>query len=236
MTVVSKYPKFILFAVVLFVINLLVMNNGVAYWDEDEAAYAGFAIEMLQTGDWVNPNFEHATIHRKTPLHFWTIASCYKLFGTNEFATRLPSSIAILLTCFLVFRLGRNLWGEKIACRAALILMSSIAIPIMGKMAFTDATLLCFSTLSVLSLLNYMEQPNWRWNLGLLARNCFWNIDQRSTNYFTTRRNVAVVSDFSSEPKESHWNTSLDFWTYCFVTFCLLVLLVLLAGLQLLAK
>lgn len=147
--------------------NLLVNNHQVSLWDEDEAAYAGFGTQMLQSGDWVNPTFKYSTIHRKTPLHFWTITASFAVFGANEFALRLPSVLAILLSCWLVFALGKPIFGVLNAKRAALILSSSILLPMMAKIAFTDATLLCFSTLSVLSLFNYLYQPNWRWNVGL---------------------------------------------------------------------
>lgn len=153
-------------AILLF-INLLWMNHSITLWDEDEAAYAGFAQQMLATGDWVEPSYPWSEIHRKTPLHFWTIAASFKLLGVHEFALRLPSVLAILLTCFLVFRWGRHLFGALTAKRAAVILATSIQLPLMGKIAFTDATLLLFETMAVLALLNYLERPNWKWNLAL---------------------------------------------------------------------
>lgn len=155
------------FAAIMLVVNLLIMNHSVTFWDEDEAAYAGFAIEMLNSGDWINPKYEWSTIHRKTPFHFWTIAVSYKIFGINEFATRLPSVLAILLTCLSVFLMGKKLLGEKAALQAAIILATSIQLPLMGKISLTDATLLLFQTTSVLALLNYLYQPSWKWNLLL---------------------------------------------------------------------
>lgn len=151
----------------LFVITLLVGNYSTTLWDEDEAAYAGFGTEMIQSGDWVNPQFKYSTIHRKTPLHFWTIASSYQIFGVHEFALRVPSVLAILLTCWLVFLLGKPIFGVLNAKRAAFILASSVVLPLMAKIAFTDATLLCFSTLAVLCLFNYLQTPHWKYNLGL---------------------------------------------------------------------
>jgi len=163
----SDTSKFLLIAMAMLAINLLVMNHAVSLWDEDEAAYAGFALEMIESGDWVNPEFTHATIHRKTPLHFWLIATSYQLFGVNEFAVRFSSALAIFFTCLLVFQFGKSVFGKIEAQRAAIILASSIALPLLGKIALTDATLLLFSTAAVLSLFNYIEKPNWRWNVVL---------------------------------------------------------------------
>lgn len=163
----KKYPRFVWFIGILFVVNLLWMNNSVSLWDEDEAAYAGFGMTILETGNWVEPSYQWSVIHRKTPFHFWSIAISYKLFGVNEFALRIPSALAILLTCWFVFLFGRPLFGQKNACRAAIILATSIQLPLMGKIALTDASLLLFQTIGVLSLLNYLYRPSWKWNVGL---------------------------------------------------------------------
>jgi 4-amino-4-deoxy-L-arabinose transferase-like glycosyltransferase len=160
-------PRFTYLVSALFVCMLLVGNHSTTLWDEDEAAYAGFGTEMVQTGNWVNPQFKYSTIHRKTPLHFWSIAVSYQIFGVNEFALRMPSVLAILLTCWLLFLLGKPIFGVLNAKRAAFILASSVVLPLMAKIAFTDATLLCFSTLAVLSLFNYLYQPHWKYNTGL---------------------------------------------------------------------
>ncbi|BDS11963.1 ArnT family glycosyltransferase [Aureispira anguillae] len=163
----KKSTQFVWLIGIVFVVNLLWMNHSVTLWDEDEAAYAGFAIEMLNSGDWVNPEYQWSVIHRKTPFHFWSIAISYQIFGVNEFAVRMPSVLAILLTCLMVFRMGRTLVGDKNAGRAAVILATSVQLPLMGKIALTDASLLLFETVAVLSLLNFLNRPSWKWNLGL---------------------------------------------------------------------
>ncbi|MCH2044205.1 MAG: glycosyltransferase family 39 protein [Saprospiraceae bacterium] len=142
------------------------MNHSVSLWDEDEAAYAGFGQQMLATGDWLIPEFEWSRIHRKTPFHFWTVATSFSIFGVNEFALRLPSTLAVFLTCFLVFYWGRFIFGEPKARVAAIVLASSIVLPVIGKVALTDAHLLLFQTSAVLALFNYLQNPNWKWNLA----------------------------------------------------------------------
>ncbi|MFK7797846.1 MAG: ArnT family glycosyltransferase, partial [Aureispira sp.] len=144
-----------------------VNNHQVSLWDEDEAAYAGFAQQMVTTGDWVNPNYPQSVIHRKTPLHFWAIGGSYQVFGQNEFAVRFSSALAILLTCLLVYLGTRNWLGQTVAERAAVILATTIQLPLMGKIAFTDATLLLFETAAMIGLVRYLYQPHWRWNVLL---------------------------------------------------------------------
>lgn len=159
--------KFAIFIALLLAVNLLVNNHAVSLWDEDEAAYAGFAQRMVETGNWVTPEYPQSVIHRKTPLHFWAIGGSYQVFGENEFAVRFSSALAIFLTCLLVYFGTRSWLGNTTAERAAVILATSIQLPLMGKIAFTDATLLLFETGAVLGLLRYLQQPHWRWNVLL---------------------------------------------------------------------
>jgi 4-amino-4-deoxy-L-arabinose transferase-like glycosyltransferase len=159
--------NFLLFVALFLTINLLLRNHQVSLWEEDEAAYMGFALQMLETGDWVEPGYQWSTIHRKTPLHIWTIALSFSCFGYNEFALRLPAVLAVLCCIFVLYRFSIPIWGSNVAKTAAIILACSIQLPLMGKIAFTDATLLLFETIALLALVNYLHRPHWKWNLAL---------------------------------------------------------------------
>ena len=68
---------------------IVFVNNGkISLWDQDEAAYAGFAKRMIETHNYIVPDFTWSEPHRKPPLHFWLIALSYKIFGVNTFALR----------------------------------------------------------------------------------------------------------------------------------------------------
>jgi 4-amino-4-deoxy-L-arabinose transferase-like glycosyltransferase len=157
--------KWLYLFISLLTINLFLYNGQISLWDEDEAAYAGFASTMLETGNWVQPEFLWSHIHRKTPLHFWNIAVAYQVFGVNEWATRLSSALAVLLSCLLLWRWGTTVFGEKTARWSTIVLATSLAVPVTGKMALTDATLLLCQTGAVLALFNYLLHPSWKWNL-----------------------------------------------------------------------
>lgn len=159
----NKQTTFFWLIIGILCINLLVNNHSITLWDEDEAAYAGFAERMYEGASWVNPEYEWSRVHRKIPLHFWAIACSYHIFGVNEFAVRFPGALAILLTCLSVFFLGRPIFGAALARWAAIILSTSIVLPIMGKIGLTDATLLLSQTIAVLGLLNFVLVPQWKW-------------------------------------------------------------------------
>ncbi|WP_027000456.1 ArnT family glycosyltransferase [Eisenibacter elegans] len=155
----------VFFGLALF--NVFLNNHNTSLWDEDEAAYAGFAHVMRTTGNWVVPDFLWSEPHRKTPLHFWAIAGSYWLFGENEFAVRFPSALSVVLTCLTLYWLGREVFGREVTLGAALLMACSILLPNLGKISVTDALLTFFETVAALAIIRHYERPSWRW-AGLL--------------------------------------------------------------------
>ncbi len=136
---------------------LLAWNQYVSLWDQDEAAYAGFAKRMIETGNWIIPEFTWSEIHRKPPMHFWLIALSYKIFGINTFAVRFFPALAVWLSTVLIRFWGRYLFGEKVSRWAVLLLAGHVFLLLLGKMAVTDALLLFFYTLAGLSLYDFLR-------------------------------------------------------------------------------
>jgi len=154
-----------LFIGMLLVVIVIVNNWGISLWDQDEAAYAGFGYNMITTGDWLIPDFPWSDIHRKPPLHFWGIATAYKLFGVNEFAVRFFASLAIIFSYLLIYWQGKKFFGERESYIAVVVLGTSFLVPAMGKMAVTDGPLLLFSVLCTFALLNVLQFRSIKWTL-----------------------------------------------------------------------
>ncbi|MEM8641388.1 MAG: glycosyltransferase family 39 protein [Cyanobacteria bacterium P01_G01_bin.54] len=142
-------------------------NGAIALWDQDEAAYAGFALRMVKTGDWLLPNFTWSAIHQKPPLQFWAIATAYQTLGISEFTARLPGSLAILATGLSFILLGRGLWRLSVRAIAALLCWSSLLLPVLAKVALTDGLLVWLETVAMLSWLQLLRQTRWHWQLWL---------------------------------------------------------------------
>lgn len=157
----NKRLHFAAFAVLLF--TLLIHNNSTSLWDQDEAAYASFGVNMVEGGDWLIPEAEWADIHRKPPLHFWNIALSMKIFGINEFAIRLSSTILIFGTYLLLyFGLG-DIFSRKQSFIASIVLATSLLVPALGKIAVTDGTILFFSTLCSVAMIKVLYSHHWKW-------------------------------------------------------------------------
>lgn len=157
---IAKHWLYVLFGLVLF---MLLVNNGLSLWDQDESAYAGFGKRMVESGDWLVPEFPWSDVHRKTPFHFWNISFFYSIFGISEFTMRLSSVLYVFGTMLLLFFNLRKYIGERTAVASVIILASSYLVPTLAKVAVTDATLLFFSTLCAVSVIHVLLDFKWKW-------------------------------------------------------------------------
>lgn len=177
-------PLFLLFA--FSIIAFLGLKEPL--WDQDEAAYFGFASNMNQTNDWIVPDYPISEPHRKTPLHFWTSALFMKVLGIKHFAFRLANTLYFLLCGLLVYAFANslnsnsnNLNFEKrneIAFRSSIIFLSSIFLMIYQRISLTDIGLLFYSLLGLFSFWNviaFVPNPEIKRN-PLLKSPFFWVI------------------------------------------------------------
>jgi len=95
-------------ALALALALVLLGHRGI--WDPDEGRYTNVALNMLRSGDWINPHRSTEVGHwTKPPLTYWAIASSVAVFGWNAWAARLPAALSYLLCTWLAFRTGRRL-------------------------------------------------------------------------------------------------------------------------------
>ncbi len=145
---------------ICWAIALATLLAGVYTWpvfDQDEAAYAGFTMNMVQTSDFWTPEFIWSDVHRKTPLHFWMITVFYKLFGYGEFPTRIPALLSIIGVCYLVWSYLKKHHSKETANLVLLILSGNVLLGVYARMSVTDGPLLFFQTLGALSLIRFTQ-------------------------------------------------------------------------------
>ena len=81
--------------------------------DSTESRYAEIARKMLESGDWVTPQFDYGVpFWGKPPLSTWLSAASMAVFGVNEFAARLPSFLLLLGCGALVHALAVQRGGR----------------------------------------------------------------------------------------------------------------------------
>jgi 4-amino-4-deoxy-L-arabinose transferase-like glycosyltransferase len=138
----AHYALLLTAGTLLFLVNL----GGPALWDIDEGRNATAALEMREAGDWIKPTFNGQLRSHKPVLLYWLQMAAYDLFGVNEFAVRLPSALAALVTILFVYELGRALFNPGTGLLAGLVLASSILFCAAAHFANPDALLLAFIT------------------------------------------------------------------------------------------
>ncbi len=119
----------------------------------DEGRYAEIPREMVATGDWLTPRLNAIKYFEKPPLQYWATATAYTVFGQHHWTARLWPALSGMLCLLLVFFAGRQLFGEKIAFYAALILASSPGFIMVGQINTLDMGLTLFMSATLLCLL-----------------------------------------------------------------------------------
>ncbi len=127
---------------------------------------------MLHNGNYLNLYFEHRpdTWNAKPPLMIWLIVACYKLFGQNELALRLPAALSTLGFFVYFFRLISNIDSAKTAFFSCLVLLSCKAVIgfHVGIGGDFDALLLFLLTASAYYFVCFIDNEN-KNNLYLAA-------------------------------------------------------------------
>lgn len=151
--------EFALIAALTLTLNL-VGNGAVGLWDRDEPRYATCTREMAERHDWIFPTFNGQPRFHKPVLIYWLMRAGTALGGDNPFGARLVSAFAGMVTCLVVWRLGRSIGGPRVGLMAALILAVAPIMVAESKLATTDATL-CL--------------------LFVLAQACVWRLGRRES-------------------------------------------------------
>src|SRR6516162_6791969 len=80
--------------------------------DDADSLHAEVAREMLQRHDWVTLYTDGIRYLEKAPLMYWAIALSYRLLGVNDWSTRLPLVLGVLVLLVATYALGTLCYGE----------------------------------------------------------------------------------------------------------------------------
>ena len=132
-------------------------------WPADEPRFAGVALDMVRSGNWLIPHAGGDLYQDKPPLHFWLMGVGFLLTDSFRFGFLLPSMLASLGTLLLVYDLVSRLHGREAGRLAALTLACCIHFVMTTRGAQIDATLIFFCTLALWGLMRHMLQgaPLW---------------------------------------------------------------------------
>ena len=115
--------------------------------DRDEPRFAEASREMIQRGDYIVPYFNGQLRLDKPPLTYWAQVISFKIFGENDFAARVPSTMAAALIGVVLLGWGTRMSGERAGWWAALIFTLSLQTFVHAKAAVADMWMVLFVTL-----------------------------------------------------------------------------------------
>ncbi|MCY2954866.1 MAG: glycosyltransferase family 39 protein [Planctomycetota bacterium] len=118
----------------------------VSLWDRDEPWYCQTSRQMVQSGDWVVPHFLDEPRCAKPIFIYWCQAASMTVFGTNPFAARLVSALAMTVTLIVLSVTLSRAIGVRRAMLTLLIFATSAMVIASAKMCLTDSVLLVFIT------------------------------------------------------------------------------------------
>jgi 4-amino-4-deoxy-L-arabinose transferase-like glycosyltransferase len=118
--------------------------------DPSEARYAEIARKMLETGDWLVPQYAYGVpFWGKPPLSFWLTATSMGAFGVNEFAARLPSLLLMIACGGVVWRMAARQAGRDAALLATVVFATLGLVFISAGTVLTDIALALGTTLAM---------------------------------------------------------------------------------------
>ena len=154
--------------VILTVLTLAMVLPGLASLpviDRDEARFAQASVQMADTNDLLNINFQDEARNKKPAFAYWAQTAMIETFsrdGENRiWAQRLPSVLAALLTILALYWGGLRMVGRRPALIACALLATSLIFVFEGHIAKTDA-LLCASTTVMFASLGRLRSGVWR--------------------------------------------------------------------------
>ncbi|MBE9031408.1 glycosyltransferase family 39 protein [filamentous cyanobacterium LEGE 11480] len=139
----------------LWVIPLVIMqSSGQSLMAHDEGIYAIQAKSIIETGDWITPQWGEQINFDRTMGIQWLIALGYMLFGISENVARLPSNLAFIGTVLLLYRIGvlitRHRWIAWLS--AAILAIMPIAVQY-ARLGTQDSVLVFIELLAAWAML-----------------------------------------------------------------------------------
>ena len=131
--------------------------------DDADSTHAEAAREMFVTGDYVTLHVNGIRYLEKAPLPYWLVAGSYHVFGVNEFATHLPTLLAIFGLMMLAMLWAKRAFGERAGIYAGLFVCTTAGYFLFTRILIPEAILSFFIALSLYWFLTGLEQSQESW-------------------------------------------------------------------------
>ena len=133
--------------------------------DDADTTHAEAAREMVVTGDYVTLHVNGIRYLEKAPLPYWLVAISYKVLGVNEFSTRLPMALSVMVLGVLGWLWGRRAFGERTGIYAALFVYTCAGVYLFTRVLIPEVLLTLLIAAALYFFLTALEPQAaaWRW-------------------------------------------------------------------------
>lgn len=153
--------------IILFLVVYLGSAFSPGLQDDMDSSHAEASREMLTRGDFVTLHINGMRYLEKAPMLYWLVAGCFTVFGVNEFSTRLPNVLAMLLLALLAMRWGLRAYGRRAGIYAGLFVATTAGYFLFSRIMIPEAILSLFIASSFYCFLTALESGKaWRWYGG----------------------------------------------------------------------
>lgn len=156
-----KY-NFLLFISILLILPLFFYKLGqtsLVSWDE--AWYGEIARNIIKSGNIINLTWNGNPYFDHPPVGFWLMALTYKIFGVNEFWTRLPSAASGIISIIILYLLGKKLFNPLVGLSSSIALSSAIWFIFRSRSGNLDIILTMFFLLTFLLAIMASEKKKY---------------------------------------------------------------------------
>ncbi|MBW2598677.1 MAG: glycosyltransferase family 39 protein [Deltaproteobacteria bacterium] len=144
----------------LFIVPLflyIILLPAMPLMEPDEARYSDIPSLMNSTGDYVTPHLNHVVYLEKPPLCYWATALSFKIFGENDFSSRLFVGLCAWGCIILVYFMGVFFTNEKTGLYSAGVLTTFLFHFVLGRLNILDIPLAFFVCLAIWTGYRYIE-------------------------------------------------------------------------------
>jgi 4-amino-4-deoxy-L-arabinose transferase-like glycosyltransferase len=144
--------------IILFLIPLLLYVVSLPFsplMEPDEGRYSAIPSAMNATGDYVTPRLKEAVYFEKPPLAYWATAIAFRIFGENEFSSRLFAALCAWGCIILTYRMGLFFHDAQTGLYAGAVLTTFLYHAAIGRINILDMPLAFLVCMAIWSGFRY---------------------------------------------------------------------------------
>ena len=126
--------------------------------DDVDAVHAQTGHNMLVSGDWVTARLDGVPNLEKPPLHYWTMAVSFAIFGTHDWAARIPVALSAIALCLVTAAFGAWAFDPRSGFLAGLCMSTCIGLFLFTRPLLPDALQTLTIALALWAFLRVLDE------------------------------------------------------------------------------